>query len=209
MRIGFDLWGTLIEANPLFKERKKDLFQKHFSDITDVDFEKEMLSIKMELNNIINDSGWQPTEDIIMNLISTRFGAAKSKVYHFMEDYQRLAIIYGPLLIAENTYEILENLRRHELHIVSNTMFIQGNALREHLNEMGIGELFTYMFFSNTRGHSKPDRRIGDYSKYDYFIGDNLKVDGTYARRVGAEFIQINSNDKTLEDAYNIITSNG
>ena len=28
--IGIDLWGTLIKANPKFKERKQDLFEKNY-----------------------------------------------------------------------------------------------------------------------------------------------------------------------------------
>jgi putative hydrolase of the HAD superfamily len=205
MKIGFDLWGTLLEANPLFKERKKDLFNKHFPYLPSVNFEGEMYSIKTDLNRIIEDSGWQPNDSIIHNMIATRFGTTIDKVYHFMLDYQKLAIIYAPLLILPTTKQVLENLyKSNELHIVSNTMFIKGESLREHLNYLGIADYFSSMRFSDIEKNAKPDRKICN-QKFDYFVGDNLHVDGTYAKNINAKFIQINSNDKTLYDAYNII----
>lgn len=207
-KIGFDLWGTLVEANPLFKERKQDLFKKHFPYSPSVNFEGEMLSIKTDLNNIINDSGWQPSDELIINLIATRFGTSGDKATRFLLDYQRLAIVYAPLLILPTTKQILENLAKkdYELHIISNTMFIKGDALREHLHFLGIGQLFKSMRFSDSVKYAKPDIRIFSSQKLDYFVGDNAHVDGTYAKKIGARFIQINTNDKTIEDAYDIIT---
>ena len=126
MKIGFDLWGTLIQANPQFCERKKDLFEKHFPYLPSVNFEGEMFSIKTDLNNIINDSGWQPTDELIINLLATRFETTPDKATRFLLDYQRLAIVYAPLLISPDTKQLLEKLSKgdaHELHIISNTMF--------------------------------------------------------------------------------------
>lgn len=207
MQIGFDLWGTLIKANPEFKERKRDLFIRHFPTTSINHCEEVMLGIKTELNNIIEDSGWQPPKEIIISLLATRLYQTKHSVENFLEDYQRLAIVYPPLFISDLTDDILFEIScKHSLIIVSNTMFIEGRTLRTILNNTSIGDYFSEMRFSDIESLSKPNRRILPSSdKLDYFIGDNLKTDGKFAETKKAEFIQINSTQKTLVDVHNII----
>ena len=68
MKIGFDLWGTLIQANPQFRERKKDLYQKYFGRTEGC--EEAMQSIKKSLNDIIEHTGWQPSDKTIQDVLN-------------------------------------------------------------------------------------------------------------------------------------------
>lgn len=212
MKIGFDLWETLIKPNPLFKERKKDLFDRYNLGSHDV-CEFIMRQIKSDLNKIIEDTGWQPDMETICRLFATRFGKDLKDMYGFYQDYQILFQAYPPILIDPHTSDLLRQLeglkkdkKLNELIIVSNTMFINGQSLRNVLyNSLGIGERFEYMFFSDVMKFSKPNTKICQHQKFDFFIGDNPKTDGVFAQLNGAEFIQINTNNKNLKDVYDII----
>lgn len=207
LKIGFDLWGTLIKSNPLFTERKQDLFKIYFPHKSGDECEEIMRSIKHDLNQIIEDTGWQPEDKIINQLISTRMSSNYDKVSQFMEDYQRLAIIYHPTLIEENTdmLRILNETGR--LYIVSNTMFLYHDTLMVILKKLGIHDFFSNMYFSDDIGYSKPNINICTTHQFDFFIGDNPKTDGVYSKQLQSQFIEINgSTDKTLKHAFNIIT---
>ena len=200
--IGIDLWGTLIKANPKFKERKQDLFEKY----NIVNGQEVMNDIKSDLNKIIEYSGWQPEDELIITLLSSRLSKEKNTIENFIDDYQKLSELYSPVLIQDVEWFLNSLKNNYELHIVSNTMFIKGKSLAVILNNLGILDLFKTMSFSDQMGYSKPNHRINPIS-FDYFIGDNPITDGIYADKSESKFIQIHTNNKTLKDAYNIITT--
>lgn len=207
LKIGFDLWGTLIQSNPLFTKRKEDLFNIYFPNKSGDECEVIMGSIKHDLNQVIEDSGWQPTKKIVNNLISTRMGVGSDVVDRFMEDYQRLAIIYHPTLLEKNT-DILRVLHEsEEIYIVSNTMFLYSHTLTIILKKLKIYEFFSDLYFSDEQCYSKPDINICSSRQFDYFVGDNPRTDGVYAKQLDTQFIEIyGSTDKTLKHAFDIIT---
>lgn len=200
--IGIDLWGTLIKANPKFKERKQDLFEKYHI----INGQEVMDDIKSDLNKIIEYSGWQPEDELIITLLSSRLSKEKNTIENFIDDYQKLSELYSPVLIQDVEWFLNSLKNNYELHIVSNTMFIKGKSLAVILNNLGILDLFKTMSFSDQMGYSKPNHRINPIS-FDYFIGDNPITDGIYADKSESKFIQIHTNNKTLKDAYNIITT--
>ena len=204
MKIGFDLWGTLIQANPQFRERKKDLYQKYFGRIEGC--EEILQEIKKSLNNIIEHTGWQPSEEIIHRMIASKMYSDLKTVEKFMEDYQRLGIVYSPQLISSDIITVLTELSNagNDLYIVSNTMFFNHKTMKTIVSNIGLDEFFTWSTFSDERGIAKPDPRIYN-EDLDYFIGDNPMTDGFYAEKIEAEFIHINTNDKTIQDVLSII----
>lgn len=202
-KIGIDLWGTLIEANPKFKERKQDLFEQYLIE----EGEQKMNQIKKELNAIIESTGWQPNEELILEMFSNRFGKDLKTCENFFKKYQMLAKIYKPLLINDAKW-FIENLKNnYELHLVSNTMFLKGSTLTEIIEDLDIHFGFKTWSFSNQMGVSKPNVNIHRVI-LDYFVGDNPATDGVYSERLGSKFIQVHSNNNTLRDAYNIIIEN-
>lgn len=203
MKIGFDLWGTLIKANPEFRVRRQDLFNKHFEARDDNFYSEVMDEIKTDLNKVIEHSGWQPNDELIKTLISDKTGMPIKSVNSFMEDYQRLGILYSPVLIDVNTKDILTELSsKATLTIVSNTMFLKGRTLSKMLIHDDILNCFTYLRFSDEIKIAKPSALIS--TGFDYFIGDNEQTDGKFAERTNSQFILLNS-ETTLLDAYNII----
>lgn len=209
MRIAFDLWGTLMCANPEFRTRRVDLFKKYFSDEPVLEVYGDMMdTVKKQLNNIIEPTGWMPNQKLIRTFIAASLNTDEERVYKFMQDYQRLAILYPPTFIDPDTPKILSWLAKdHGLYIISNTMFIEGDTLTEILKQKGVDDYFKGYGFSDNMKISKPNPAIFTYD-LDYMIGDNVQTDGGFARAKNIKFIQINSNDKTLKDAYDIITSN-
>lgn len=209
MRIAFDLWGTLIRANPEFRTRRVDLFQKHFPDepVYEI-YSDAMDTVKKQLNNIIEPTGWMPNAKLIRTFIAASLNTDEDSVYRFMQDYQRLAILYPPTFIDPDTPKILNWLAKdHGLYIISNTMFIEGDTLTEILKQKGVDNCFKGYAFSDNQKISKPNPAIFSYD-LDYMVGDNTQTDGGFALAKNTKFIHINSNDKTLKDAYDIITSN-
>lgn len=198
-----DLWGTLIEANPKFKERKTDLFEYYSIQ----DGENKMNQIKKDFNSIIEYTGWQPDDEIILKMMAGRFEKNINICEKFLNAYQKLAEIYKPLLIDNAKWFIDVTKNEYELHLVSNTMFLKGSTLNNILSDLGIRDDFKTASFSDQMGISKPNIQI-HRMEFDYFIGDNPITDGVYSERLGSKFIQVHSNNKTLKDAYNIIIEN-
>lgn len=206
MKIGFDLWNTLIKPNPLFRERRLDLIKKYIPGEPD-EVSKELDIIKHDLNRVIEYSGWQPPKEVILQMFTGRLNIDYDDAEEFMKDYQRLALIYSPILYDETTYEHLEKMSKvHELHLVSNTMYLTGKTLNEILTRIGIVNFFKTRSFSDQMGDSKPSTKIYNL-QFDYFVGDTEITDGEYANRLQSKFILINKNNQNLKDVYNIITS--
>lgn len=206
MKIGFDLWNTLIKPNPLFRERRLDLITKYIPGDPE-EVSKELDIIKRDLNRVIEYSGWQPPKEVILQMFTGRLNIDYGDAEEFMKDYQRLALIYSPILYDETTYEHLEKMSKvHELHLVSNTMYLTGKTLNEILTRIGIADFFKTRSFSDQMGDSKPSTKIHNL-QFDYFIGDTEITDGEYANRLQSKFILINKNNQNLKDVYNIITS--
>lgn len=209
MRIAFDLWGTLIQANPEFRTRRVDLFQKYFPDEPVFEIYSDIMdTVKKQLNNIIEPTGWMPNQKLIRSFIAASLNTNEDSVYRFMQDYQRLAILYPPSFIEPDTQKILSWLAKdHQLFVISNTMFIEGDTLQEILKQKDADDYFQALAFSDNMKISKPSPAIFT-SNLDYIVGDNPQTDGGFAQAKNIKFIQINSNNKTLKDAYDIITSN-
>ena len=211
MKIGFDLWGTLIKQNPLFTERKRDLIKKYMP-LEKVEKVEEVLKeVKLHLNNVIEYSGWQPTQDVIEQMIASKLIIGEDDVVRFMNEYQMLAILYPPQLFDENTlYSLIDLSKEADLYIVSNTMYLNGHTLINVLEQLGIKDLFKKFYFSDQQQCSKPSVYINSKDKFDYFVGDSQITDRFYANKLGSKFILVNRKDinikTTIKDVHNLIT---
>ena len=211
MKIGFDLWGTLIKQNPLFTERKRDLIKKYmpFEKVEKV--EDALKEVKLHLNSVIEHSGWQPTREVIEQMIASKVTVGEDDIISFMNEYQMLAILYPPQLFDEDTLRSLIDINtRADLYIVSNTMYLSGSTLLEILKQLSIKHLFKAFYFSDQKRYSKPSLKINENVKFDYFVGDSEITDRVYANKLGSKFILVNRKDinikTTIKDVHNIIT---
>lgn len=209
MRISIDCWGTLLKSSPTFSTEKIELVNRYTSFVYSDKYISEcFLLTKKTFNDIIeNSGGCQPhIENIFIYFFTKLYGnyISLNFIKEFIHDYQQLAIRSSPILYSDETIDVIKKMSlHHELIISSNTMLISGNTLEICLNNVGLGKYFTHFNFSDRMGLAKPNKAM--YSSSDYHIGDNTLTDSKGAEIAGSKPIIINSNENTIQDAYNII----
>lgn len=212
MKIGFDLWGTLIRSNPLFQVAKRTLWQQHFPQISSELFLEAQRKVKSDLDKLTELTGYQSDSSTRRNLLIHYLGQnindsdLQRMLSRFLTDYENLFKLFPPLSWSDETLEFYEKISKEEKNkiiIVSNTVFTSHSSLKPVIDPVFYYDEFVT---SDVMRISKPSKGIWD-NKLDYFIGDNPTTDGGYAKAIGAEFIQINTNNKTIKDAYDHIKS--
>lgn len=204
--ISIDLWGTLIKSSPSFVDAKVALTKQYFPGETEFIL-KCYSETKKQLNDLIEHTGFQPSAELMFTLLFSKLSGNYSKtdfLYAFAQEYQHLAIKLTPQLYSEETLEYVTKLSKlGNLYLSSNTMLIKGRTLETILQKLGLASKFSQFYFSDQVGHSKPHKAMYGYS--NWHIGDNTLTDDIGAFCVGSKPIIINSNSKTIKDAYNII----
>jgi len=210
MKVSIDCWGTLIKASPTFKEKKVELVKKYFPSLFNRDEHiiKCFSDTKKTFNDIIeNSGGCQPNINYIFNYLFVKLNGCYDNfnfITKFICEYQDLTMLDGPHLYSEETLPYLEKLSKEaDLVFCSNTMLIDGNSLLNCLSRLGVTKFFKGGAFSDQIGIAKPHTSI--YGNSNYHIGDNILTDGFGAKSAGSTPIIINSNEKTIKDAYNFI----
>lgn len=209
--ISIDLWGTLIKSSPSFREEKNKLVQSYFPDLEKHVIEKAFLETKKAIDYIIERTGWQPEQKHLwLTLFSNLFEDGKylNLEHHrnreLMESYQQVALMNYPAIYSNETKDILEKLSsRYQLVLSSNTLFLPSFVLKEYLDILDIRKYFTKLNFSDELKFSKPYYSM--YGASNYHIGDNIRTDFYGAKAHGIDAFLINSNNKTIKDAYNYI----
>lgn len=208
--ISIDLWGTLFRSSPDFVDAKVALTKRYFKALDNKQILECYSDTKKELNAIIEQTGMQPSERVIFTLLFSKLsdGYENFELFEkFVFEYQFLAQNIPPHIYSEETKDAILRLSEiGKLYISSNTMFISGTSLKTIIFNAGIGRYFDRFYFSDQIGESKPSRVM--YGHSNYHIGDNVYTDGIGAKCANSHPIIINSNDKTLTDAYNFITQN-
>lgn len=205
INISMDVWGTLLKASPLFKEKKIELMKEYVGDTYPSHYiENAFKEVKSHFDFIIERSGYQPTLSTLWDTLFSYFNTDLLDKAGLINEYQSLAIKYPPSLYDENTEKVIQLLSSRDiLSISSNTLFIKGLTLRKILENHGVAKYFKKMYFSDEVGLSKPNKYM--YEGSIIHIGDNPITDGEGARNAGCLPVIINSNNKTIKDAYNEI----
>ena len=209
--VSVDLWGTLIKSSPKFVDAKVALTKKYFKYLNENYILECFKQTKNQLNNIIENTGWQPNEEVIFKLLFTKLNSGYEDftfLKDFINDYQNLAIEITPSLYSNDTSKYLKLLSQENfLQLSSNTMLINGNSLEKVLDKLELIEYFDRLYFSDQLGFSKPNSIM--YGNSDFHIGDNILTDGIGAEIAHSSPIIINSNKQTIKDAFNIIIQGG
>jgi FMN phosphatase YigB (HAD superfamily) len=163
---------------------------------------------KKLFNDIIeNSGGCQPTVGQVFTYLFSKFNGGYHKfdfLSEFIEEYQHLAYQDGPTIYSEETLEYIEKLAKEgNLVISSNTMFIRGEVLLDMISRTGLTKFFKEALFSDQLQVAKPHKKM--YHGSQFHIGDNEITDIIGANNAGSCGILINSNTKTIRDAYNFI----
>jgi putative hydrolase of the HAD superfamily len=187
--ISLDLWGTLIAANPLFSEKRLDMFRKmsHKSD-------SDILGVIKSNKETYGDTA--VSTEFIFDVFKNALGIPLS-ISAIMDDYYALFMQYPPFLLEKDIVSTLEKAhQQYKIHLISNTLVVKGFVLKAALNQAheNIFSHFDGLTFSDEVGVAKPDMAIFDIAHAKMqgvpkaqvlHIGDNPKTDFEGATRFG------------------------
>ncbi|WP_428224740.1 HAD family hydrolase [Flavobacterium sp.] len=201
----FDLWLTLVKSNPLYKQKRNQLFKDFF----EIDLPLETVSSKIRFfdvscNAINEQTGLNFDTFQIYSLILNELGYDLTKLsLERLEEFyiltENLFLEFAPELLHPNTKEILLALLEKDktLNILSNTGFVRGTTIRKYLQNVELSELFSFEIFSDECNLSKPNPKIFEilYQKVNptlrlskdeiVHIGDNFFADVQGANNFG------------------------
>lgn len=117
MKIGFDLWGTLVKSNPLFQVAKRTLWQQHFPHIGSELFLQAQKSVKLDLDKLTETTGYQSDSSTRRNLLIHYLGQdindsdLQRMLSQFLKDYENLFKLFPPLVWSAETLDFYDNIR--------------------------------------------------------------------------------------------------
>lgn len=208
--ISFDLWGTLIKGNPLYKSART-LIVANFVDssrFTREDITKAFEMVKKDFDVLTEKYGIQfDSKDLYehaFNLLDI------PKEYR---DGIRIALarafVQTPPVIIPGTLEALEVLsRQYKIVLISNTLLVDGHILETALRPSGLWDTFEHLSFSSDVRFAKPSPNIflnayaavGVAPHEVVHVGDNTRTDGFGIEQVGGTFRHINgTSDNTIK----------
>lgn len=213
--ISFDLWGTLIKANPQFKDVKNDMIRRYSSFpnkemFNDYFINDQISIIKRKHDDLVEAYGTQPNTKHLFAELCSVFSIAPSKFNDFYREYQHEFTEFMPSLYSEGTMPVLEKLKSdgYCLYISSNTLFTSPEAMDIMCMKLELTgrkkRPVSNCRFSGDKGISKPNKAMF-FERTDFHVGDNIFTDGG-CTKYGIEFFQINSNNQTIIDLYNHVS---
>ena len=227
--ISFDVWGTLIKANPSYRPaRNKLIAEILFPELVMPEEDWQTLIKKTkDFCDFSNESlgqqmSWQQSILVVVrdfypmldkNVIGKRFSDYR---------YEDVTLVnkYPPLLYSKETLVVLELLRgKVGMNILCNTGFMDGTLVEKSLRLIGIHHYFDFHKYSDIIHASKPSKAAFNALEINTFIfpkgitgksgilhvGDNPFSDGG-SINVGIDFLHINgSSGKTISHVLNYI----
>jgi FMN phosphatase YigB (HAD superfamily) len=212
--ISIDFWGTIAKSHPFYKKARALYWYENWGKSKGAALEtvEEIVRDTEKWWDFSHDTtGRQIRRHQAFSLILWKLGWRElqdESVYRqISDDLDSIFSRFPVEFFDENTRDCLFRLAENfNLVIVSNTAFISGKLVTRWLEDNGVSNLFSDFVYSDETGFPKPNvegcRMI---SPPDFHVGDNLFSDGEFARRIGAEFVQINSNDKSIKDAVEFL----
>lgn len=219
----FDLWGTLIESNPAFKESRTEYFFDHFN--REKMSHKEIDDIFRKVSEIHNTTaevtgmGFSSSEMYTMVLHLLKYDMENltlrdiHSIYLIMET---LFIKHHPILFPGTEF-VLQKLHDHgaTISLLSNTGYARGTTMRTILRILKIHHLFQFTVFSDEIGISKPNIAIFNdmftqvanlnvmreiYRQDIIHVGDSEKADIKGAQAAGIDAFKVNSDGATIKN---------
>lgn len=203
--LSFDVWNTLLTANPLFTERRTQCISDHFK-MPHVEAKqlytqtKRFLDKSAEIGEICmsTDQCWQ-----LLGKMAKVEGVdlAKLQAEVNVEFTQNLPFVNQDLINSLRQIKLDSNI---SMGILSNTNFITGETLSTHIFNQW--EVFNFELFSDETLAPKPSKKMFDLMHYEAMmstgtasfdkihilhIGDNKICDGA-ATKFGMSFLHVN-----------------
>jgi putative hydrolase of the HAD superfamily len=211
--VSFDLWLTLIKSDgTTFKRLRNEEFRHCFAPAMDaVEFDTLARAVDKQADRVAEARGNDVMFEERVAMIAEAAGApqpTQATLDSLYETQTRLFAAHRPVLINPRTPAILDGVRGdYETALISNTGFIHGQEIRGALDDLGIGDSFDYMFFSNETGFAKPSAEMfgqlisaSDVAPHEItHTGDNYNADVAGPQRLGMNAIHLAAG-MTIED---------
>jgi putative hydrolase of the HAD superfamily len=215
--ISFDLWLTLINSHPEFKERRAKYLRKNFNPFGYS--AKKIMEIVQSVDKVsdrLNEiNGQKVTTEFMYRKIFRKLGYTMDS---FTDDEYNeiklkindLFMKYPPDFLNESIRPMLQSLKDegYTLSISSNTGFIEGNIIAATLQHLNIAQYFKFCIYSDEIKASKPSSGFfdkvleqTDLEKWEVLhVGDNYKADYEGALKYGFKALHINNQQYTVDD---------
>ena len=223
--VSFDLWGTLIKPNPLYKEKRLQYLSKQHNQQDKTD--EELAALIKAAEVIIDDVGLATGRSLhVHQIIAILLGTIGVKVASYSPRdletiHQDLSVLFRdyPPQVYDNTVEVLTMFKDAgiTMNILSNTGFILGSEIRDFLESRNMLDFFDFTLFSDEMVYCKPSQivfqRMIELATLHrktavlkvLHVGDHEFLDYRPSILAGCEGFLINSNDKNILNAYNYV----
>ena len=205
--ISFDLWLTLIQSNPYYKQKRNRLLIEFFDISIDPQIVDETYNKFDRLFNAINEitGGNLDSYELWLIFLGELNVNVKEVSFELLKEFiaktEVLFFQLSPVLIDENTPQLFERLvnEGHTLSLLCNTAFTRSHFLRKLLQQMGVAKHLSFQLYSDEMGYSKPNiivyetlfrevQKIKPLTKNQIIhVGDNPIADYKGARNFGIE----------------------
>jgi putative hydrolase of the HAD superfamily len=215
--VSFDMWLTLIRSNPMFRQKRDELFRDLFS------ISESLESISAHFKKwdvrftIINEKTGKnlDAEEMLSIVLADLDHTDKfdgQMVREFFIRQEDLFFRYHPKPIEEKLPVFLNSLKEQDINIsiLSNTGFIKGKLLRQLMDHLGLSQYMSFQLYSDEISFSKPSGEafsslLSEVCKHRLtgasnilHIGDNSNADVGGATVAGMQSALINSNSLSL-----------
>lgn len=217
--ISFDLWATLIKANPEYKKQRVEFLLQHTTNKTAEDVQRIMTKIKTDIDSRVEKYGMQFDDIELYKLLLSSLDIPETKLH--VKDYMSFchsnSVSIPPLLLpyAINALETLKS-NNYRMVIASNTLFTSGKLMRVIFMKLGIRDYFYDCIFSDEVGFSKPHieffkqihQKSHTFCENILHTGDNSVTDMNGARNYGMQIFYAPdgfSTEKNVTDLLNVL----
>ena len=164
--ISLDVWSTLIEPNPKFKNARTELFRHFFNLQGSAEQAAGVLGETAAMVNQLNAiSGkcMDRSETILLALQRMNFRIQETneeQLHLFFQEMDQLFQQFPPFLADEALPELMgEMTNKFTFSILSNTLYIQGISLRRYFEEKHMSSYFRFELYSDEINASKPSQQ--------------------------------------------------
>lgn len=167
----FDLWLTLIQPNPYYKQKRNRLVIAYFNIDTTPELVDNIYSKYDKLFNTINEITGGNLDAYEMWLIFLdELGVdirtvTPTVIDDFKRQTEQLFFENPPTLLDKNTISVFKTLKNkgNTLSLLCNTAFTESGILRKLLLQLGVSNYLDFLLFSDEMGHSKPHRNVFEH----------------------------------------------
>lgn len=224
--VSFDVWGTLINANPNYRPERDSLiaeilFPEIFSTSSDLRVVSAMVKKAKDFCDYSNEAlgeqlSWrQALLNVVMNYTHM---LDRSKIMDRMAafDSANKQLIFKHLPYAiDNVYNVLDTLKKNKIgtNIACNTGFTDSITMMCIMEKLGLNQFFHFSIYSDAVMASKPSEKFFNHvalralanRKDILHVGDSPFADGG-SENVGIDFLHVNGKSgKTILETLNYI----